>query len=430
MIDTRGIELNNKHGPKAIIKNTLNFIKNENFNEGKLTGNVNDLIQGIWYCLTGSSIEDKEIEIINKLSEEFKGEIPLIIVYTRMIGKSNFNKMKEQINKKIKDAILIPILAEAVINNDEDNNNIIKSFGLDDLKNKTLELAKKSNGNIFNQLKNKGYEYVKEKIYYENNIFEEETKSLIVDSFINDFREVKSENDFLDYIIKLLGINFRKNDILENKINNLSINELKEVDIIFNGIKTTMQDSKIYIKENIDSILEIKSMNFLNAQAIIEKVMKKSISTQSKKDKERFKKIINSFLTDNFNYISQKFIIYYFLFLKIIPLSKTIKELSNKIIDDLIQNESEQFFKSLYTKKFEDFQIKFYNNINSVYTQDNNTITCYKKINNDKREEISNEINIGKDDEYSKDGDKEDDGEDDEDDEDKEEDDDKKNENQ
>ena len=425
MIDTRGIELNNKYGPETIIKNTLNSIKEHNFNEENNSGNVNNLIQGIWYCLTGSSIEDKEIEIINKLSEEFKGEIPLIIVYTRMIGKSNFNKMKEQINKKIKDAILIPILAETVINNDEDNNNIIKSFGLEDLKNKTLELAKKSNRNIFSLLKNKVYEYIKEKFYSENNIFEEETKSLIVDSFINDFKEVKSENDFFDYIIKLLAINFRKDDKPENKINKLSINELKEMDIIFNDIKTTIQDSKIYIKENIDSILEIKSMNFLNAQAIIEKVMNKSISTQSKKDKEQFKKIINSFLYDNFNYISQKFIIYYFIFSQIIPFSKRIKELSNKIIDDLIQNESEKFFKNLYTKKFEDFEIRFYNNINTVYSQDNNTISLYKGRDNNKRDEINKEKNIGKDADYSKDGDNEVDDEDNEyDDEDNEEDDD------
>ena len=60
-----------------------------------------------------------------------------------MISKSNFNKMKEQINNKIKDATLIPILAEAVINDDEDSYNTIKSFGLDNLKNKTLELVKK-----------------------------------------------------------------------------------------------------------------------------------------------------------------------------------------------------------------------------------------------------------------------------------------------
>ena len=143
LIDTRGIELNSKYGPETIIKNAINYIKNQKINEGNGAGNFNNLIQGIWYCLTGSSIEDKEIEIINKLLQKFEGEIPIIIVYTRMISKSNFNKMKEQINNKIKDATLIPILAEAVINDDEDSYNTIKSFGLDNLKNKTLELVKK-----------------------------------------------------------------------------------------------------------------------------------------------------------------------------------------------------------------------------------------------------------------------------------------------
>ena len=295
--------------------------------------------------------------------QKFEGEIPIIIVYTRMISKSNFNKMKEQINNKIKDATLIPILAEAVINDDEDSYNTIKSFGLDNLKNKTLELVKKK-GNIFNILKNKSSEYIKENIYNENNTFEEETKSKIVNSFISNFRETKSENDFLSYIVKLLGINFRKNDEQGNNISNYIINILKEMEILFNDVKNIIKIVKINVREYIDSIIEMKSMNFLNAQATIEKVRQKSISNTLKKDKEQFKNIINAFL-------------------------------------NLIQNESEQYFQNLYIKKMEDFENKFHNNKNSVDIVDNNIFTCYKNINDNKSEVISNEINCIKNETYN-----------------------------
>ena len=118
--------------------------------------------------------------------------------------------MKERINQKINNAILIPIIAEEVINNEENPNNVIKSFGLDELKNKTFELAKKLNGNIFNHLKNKASEYITQNIYEENNIFEEKTKNLLIESFIKNFKETKTENEFFNYIVELLGINFRK----------------------------------------------------------------------------------------------------------------------------------------------------------------------------------------------------------------------------
>ena len=84
-----------------------------------------------------------------------------------------------------------------------------------------------------------------------------------------------------------------------------------------------------------------------------------------------------------------------------ISFSRTIKILSNKIIDNLIQNESEQYFQNLYIKKMEDFENKFHNNKNSVDIVDNNIFTCYKNINDNKSDIISNEINCIKNDTYN-----------------------------
>ena len=100
----------------------------------------------IWYCITGSSIEEKEIEIMNKLIKEFNGLIPLIIVYTRMISKSNFNNMKNQINKKLSNIDLIHLLAEDVIISEEMNVgneneiNIIKSFWIGGIETKNFRI--------------------------------------------------------------------------------------------------------------------------------------------------------------------------------------------------------------------------------------------------------------------------------------------------
>ena len=98
LIDTRGIELQQEYGPEKIIENTINYI-NAQYNEEE---NYNNIIQSIWYYLTGDTIEDKEIEIINKLQKKFNGLILLILVYIRMTMKSNFEKLKNQINQKLK----------------------------------------------------------------------------------------------------------------------------------------------------------------------------------------------------------------------------------------------------------------------------------------------------------------------------------------
>ena len=364
MIDTRGIELNFKYGPEKIIKQTLNDIKQQK-NDFNYSRNYNNLVQCIWYCITGSSIEDKEIEIINKLNQKYNGAIPLILVYTRMISQSNFNTMKEQINTKLKNIkYLIPILAENVEmeKNDNDDFNIITSFGLDELKYKTIELAKDSCGDIYDQIKKNVCQTIKNEIHQENKIFEEKTKDLVIDKFANNFRREKSEKEFKEYIIDLLGINFRKKNSEENNLSNGNKNLIANMDILFNEINSCIAIYENYAKEKIDLIIQELPIKYLNAQAIIEKLNNQSISTDLKKDNKQYKSIIENFLYSNFKFISQKFIIYYSLFWMIIPFIEEVKKLSNEIVDDLIENKSDELYISLNDKKFEDFEKKVKNN--------------------------------------------------------------------
>ena len=361
IIDTRGIELNKRYGPEKIIEDTLNFIKKHKKNQN----DFNNLVHCIWYCLTGSSIENKEIQIINKLINEFKGKIPLIIVYTRMISQSNFNNIKETINQKIKNVNLIPVLAEKVIktNENEDyyiynDSNIIKSFGLEELKYKTLELVKNSKRNIFKKIKKNISFNIKKEIKEESNIFEEETINLIIEKFVNNFSQTKNEKEFYDYIIELLETNFRIKNSKQNKMSNESKIALNKMTIIFDEITSCIEFSKLYVKEKIDSILEKKTITFLDAQAIIEKINNHNIPIELKIDNKKLEKIIDNFLTKNFYFVSQKFIIYYSIFLIFIPFAKEINKFTNEIIDYLNTNECKEFYESLYKKKFADFEEK------------------------------------------------------------------------
>lgn len=133
---------------------------------------------------------------------------------------------------------------------------------------------------------------------------------------------------------------------------------LTKMGIIFDEITSCIEFSKLYVKEKIDSILEKKTITFLDAQAIIEKINNHNIPIELKIDNKKLEKIIDNFLTKNFYFVSQKFIIYYSIFLIFIPFAKEINKFTNEIIDYLNTNECKEFYESLYKKKFADFEEK------------------------------------------------------------------------
>ena len=359
LIDTRGIELKKEFGPEKIIENTINYIIAQGEEE---KDNHNNMIHCIWYCLTGATIEDKEIEIIKKLQRKFYGSIPLILVYTRMALKSNFETLKNLINQKLKDIIIIPILAENIIVSEDDeggDNNVRKSFGLKNLKSKTIEIIKNTHGNIYNAMKKNCKNVLRKELIEKNNIFADETKNLIVQIFINNFHTIKNENEkmFLNFINKLLRINFRKNNLEKDELCQESKDLLDKIEIIFKDVKLCIEHYKEFVKKKIDSIREEKSMSFLDTQALLEKINQISILNNIKKDNQEFKIIINDFLKNIYYYISQKFIIYYSIVYKLIPFSQEINKLSNEVIYELVDyKEIMYIYNELCKKKIKDFE--------------------------------------------------------------------------
>ena len=139
LVDSKGIEKNIDAGTDA----TYNSIKN--YIDKKIqTGDPDKYIHCIWYCWTGSRLEQTEIEIVRKLSEQYTLDtLPVISVYTNSINKSHVNEAKKYITETLKLPIeFVDILSvEAEI--DLGDKIIIKpAYGLDKLKEISIKLAK------------------------------------------------------------------------------------------------------------------------------------------------------------------------------------------------------------------------------------------------------------------------------------------------
>ena len=112
LTDSRGIEKNEAFGVNSI----YNLIKK--YIETKIEENDPEkFIHCIWYCWTGTRLEDSEFEILKKLSEQYTlSKLPIIIVYTQATNEDSIKKAKEHIlsNFEIKEEDFIPILAQEV----------------------------------------------------------------------------------------------------------------------------------------------------------------------------------------------------------------------------------------------------------------------------------------------------------------------------
>ena len=64
LIDTRGIELNEKFDVFAVGLRACEFIKNQ-----LIQNNINDFVHCIWYCVSSYKFQSEEKRLINKLLE-------------------------------------------------------------------------------------------------------------------------------------------------------------------------------------------------------------------------------------------------------------------------------------------------------------------------------------------------------------------------
>ncbi len=130
--DSQGIDKTN-YGMKELVQSVTNLINN-NAN----SGNPDNFIHCIWYCLSGNRFEEVERDSIIELIKIYHDEnLPIVIVYTQAISPNDSQAMEKAIdeicmeqNRKIK---VISILAEDKKVGYGDNSIVVKKFGIDDL---------------------------------------------------------------------------------------------------------------------------------------------------------------------------------------------------------------------------------------------------------------------------------------------------------
>ena len=398
-IDTRGIELKKKYGPNQILKNTNDLIEKEKKTVENNKQNFNNYIQCIWYCIKDSNIENKEIEVINNLIKQNKN-IPLIIVCTNAFDKKNVEKIKIIISENFGDIPIISVLGKPI-------KNTMKSYGLDQLLNLTLEECKKSvKGDIFKKMKEKIINKIINNFNKINNEIKKEANNNLVSTFINDYKKVINNKEIPKFIINLLKIIFieyKKSDNDNNKehLCSDSINELEELKTL-SFIKDYIKFCEHNTKKKVDLILKTKPIEYLDIQVKKEiKEFNKSLDINHKQDKQDFIKIIQNFLNENFYYLSQKYIIYRFITDISEPFSEEIETQINKIINKiLISKDTNESYIQIYNKKFKDF-ISMINSFRKerqeIYYETNNdinkNINKTQKQNNDLKNKPNNQFN-------------------------------------
>jgi hypothetical protein len=180
-----------------------------------------------------------------------------------------------------------------------------------------------------------------------------------VSKFINGFKSVLSDEALNQYVYNLIEnifVEYMKSDQKENIELKQEIKDLlKDVTNFNKIIEQYSQFYKTNTNSIINSISNEKAIEYLNLQAKKEKFQfKKCLEHKHINNKEDFIEIINRFLTDNFYYISQKYIIYRV----IIDVIEKIEDYTENKIDEIINGflKDKNVFKSIFIKKYEDLE--------------------------------------------------------------------------
>ena len=96
------------YGAEAVKNDTSAFIK-----EQLITGNINNFVSCIWYCITGVRFQQVEEDLLKALRSTYgDNSIPIIIVYTQAVDKNAMTNMDAFIKKSKIEATFIKVLAE------------------------------------------------------------------------------------------------------------------------------------------------------------------------------------------------------------------------------------------------------------------------------------------------------------------------------
>ena len=352
-IDTRGTQLD-QINLENIVKNAKEVI-NYMTKEAEKDEDYNINVQCIYYCLEGENLEESEKKAILDLHNN-KEKIPLIVVYTQAIDKMEVEKMKDKIENELR-VPFINVLSEEMEG--------VNSYGLNDLIKLTLKKCKENNeGIIYKSIEKIISQSIKENLEKENADIKYKICEKLFQNFLN-FNKKVNEKDLYETIFNYIKIFFVEymafKDNGKKALNQESKMELNNSKILNDFIQTYIEFYQNQSEKMIKPLLEDKSLKYLDMQAKKEKKLDKSINQENKNDREDFKKIISEFLCLNFNYISQKYLIYRF----ILDISETFSENLEKRMNEIVyKNMKTEKTKGLIKGSFDKIYEFF---INAIY---------------------------------------------------------------
>ena len=297
--------------------------------------NYNDYVHSIWYCLSDARLEESEDEIIKNLIKVYKDNImPIIFVYLQAIDENTANEMKDYINENYKNSNFVNVLAKDI--------NKHKAYGDKELLKKTMGRCTKAlQGEMIKLMTQKISEDVKQFMIKKNEDNRIKINKCIIDEFIKNYKTVKNDNDFIEYIIDIL-----KNNLLifyENYMESIS-NEtlyLLEYSELINEVKECISIYKNELKEKIKSKVEEKAKDFICFQADEEK-NSDNMSIDHKRRLKGFEKTTRKYFEQNYYFICQKYIISEIIQKFMAEYVKRISDEIDYIIIDLLDNKNKE----------------------------------------------------------------------------------------
>ena len=270
--------------------------------------------------------------------------------------------MKNEIENKFGDIPFLNILAKQIENE-------VPSFGLNTLINKTIDLCKKSyKGSIYYDIKKILYNEVVNYFLEENKKIKNDIINEIIIYFNKYDKVLLNNKDFIRIVFNLfekIFIAYLKKE--KNHRINLTGKSNQELikSTLSNDINDFIENYKIIESEFVSPIEEIKAIDYLDKQAKIEKKYS-NISVEYKKNKNDFINIIETYLRNNFLYITQKYFIYIIINDIIEGFSEKVEKEINDIIVTILNNEPKIFklYEEIYQQKIEDLNAiiqKFFN---------------------------------------------------------------------
>ena len=261
--DSQGIDKSN-YGIKQLIKSVTTLINNN-----AKSGNPDNFIHCIWYCLTGNRFEEIERDSLIELMKIYHDEtLPIIIVYTQCISEDDKEIMEKAINnicmEQNRKIDIVTILAEDKQVGKKKDNHFIKKYGID-------KLLKKSIEKIGGAVQSACFHSVREQINsnYKENItkIHQKLKNQVKEQ-INNFNVNISLSDLADKNLKLFEL-ITKTLIFEGEENKKLSNNSKEALLEF------LRDFFCFCSQKLNDFME---------KLVIKKSIELAISYHNKQE--------------------------------------------------------------------------------------------------------------------------------------------------